>query len=555
MKYRKMHTQLSLYIIIIVIVTVVISSILYYYRSSNIHYKETLDQTQISIETGADYIKSYLVNLKRISEVIAMHPDTIAYIEGDLEAEKGLRALMDLSYSGDENILSIAIVLRDGSLISSGSVNYETQSKDMMEEAWYMDAKNSHQMPSLNSLRRTELTMDKENWVISMSREIVNSKQEHLGVLLIDLDYSFLENYIENIALGQDGYAFVIENTGQVVYHPDTSYFISESKRKELVAICDLEEGSETEGLITFKSNIEESEWILVGLASLDGLQAIRSSLLETNLVVILGMFIIGVLLAIMVSRKITSPFKLLIESMQDVSESWSKVSLKHEYLEVNTLVNEYNRMIDAIKSLMETIKQNEKSMAQFKFDALESQINPHFLYNTLDTIVWLSEFRDHEKAIEVTKALSKLLRVSLRSDTLILLDQEIDHVESYLKIQKTRYEDLDYVISATPQARALMVPKIILQPLVENSIYHGIKEGLGKGVIEINASVENDLIIEIKDNGIGFDINSSDKKRIGLENVNQRISLLFGDTYGLAINSAIEKGTTVRINLPVNFE
>lgn len=552
MKSKKMNVQLSVYIILIVLITVFISSILYYYRTSDIQFDENFKQTRLSIETSAEYIESYLVRLKGISDVIAMHPDTISFIEGDSRSKGAVKALMDLSLESDENILSISMVLRDGQLISSGSSEFLIQSEDMMDESWYMEAKDSHQMPALNSIRRTDFTMDKENWVISISREIVNDDNEHLGVLLIDLDYSFFEEYINNISLGDSGYAFVIENDGDVVYHPDTSYFENSSKNNELVAICELGEGSEKDGLITFKTSIGHSEWLLVGLSSLDSLNMLRVELLQTSLVVILLMLSLGILLAIIVSRRVTSPIHTLEKAMKEVSKTWASVDIKGEYKEVDSLIDQYNQMIAEIKSLLDQIRNNESKMRQYEFDALENQINPHFLYNTLDTIVWLSEFKEHEKAIYVTKALSNLLRVSLRSETLIPLEQELTHVENYLKIQKERYDTLNYSLEVEDAARQVMVPKIILQPIVENSIYHGIKEGSGKGTVKITATITDYLVIVVEDDGVGFDTHLKKKgKRIGLDNVDHRIKLLFGDEYGIKINSTINIGSKITFMLP----
>ena len=252
---------------------------------------------------------------------------------------------------------------------------------------------------------------------------------------------------------------------------------------------------------------------------------------------------------------------------MSRADETWEHISLnKNSPYEVSILANEYNHLIERIKSLTESIAKKEEHRRLFEINALQNQINPHFLYNTLDSILWLAELGENEAVVRVSSSLGKMLRVSLNKQTFIPLNAELEHVLSYLEIQKIRYEELlSYEIKNQSDSDEIYVPKLILQPLVENSIYHGIRGKKSKGHIFINCyQFNNYLFIEIEDNGVGFDSTKAvepeqsdtmlyNSHGIGLKNVEQRIKLLCGNDFGLKIKSEIGKGCLITICLPIN--
>jgi sensor histidine kinase yesM len=233
---------------------------------------------------------------------------------------------------------------------------------------------------------------------------------------------------------------------------------------------------------------------------------------------------------------------------MNNFNNDLSKINLKGDVsIEILSLQNHFNEMIDKIKYLRE-----------YEINALYSQINPHFLYNTLDTIIWMAEFQDTEKVISITKALSNFFRISLSNGKeKIPLKEEINHIKEYLYIQKQRYEDkLEYKISIQEELKNIEVPKIILQPFVENAIYHGIKNLDTTGIISIYSQIiENKIELIIEDNGIGFE---AAKKQalmkmggVGIKNVNKRIQYYYGKEYGAKIDSSFKTGARIIITLP----
>lgn len=210
----------------------------------------------------------------------------------------------------------------------------------------------------------------------------------------------------------------------------------------------------------------------------------------------------------------------------------------------------------------MEKVRQEEISLRKTELNALQSQINPHFLYNTLDSIAWMCEEHRSEEAVEMVSSLAKLFRISIsKGHELITLEKELQHAESYLKIQKYRYKSqFSYDFNIDEACLSYLCNKITLQPIIENAIYHGL-DMVDKGIITIEVSgLEEDIVLRVIDNGVGMtdeqcneilQRETSDKTGIGIKNVNDRIKIYFGDLYGVTIKSELDVGTEISILIP----
>ena len=276
------------------------------------------------------------------------------------------------------------------------------------------------------------------------------------------------------------------------------------------------------------------------------------------------------------ISQSITRPVRELSKATEKVARGDLSVraGIDTGSSEIAVLSESFNEMIDRISRLLDQVRTEQESLRRAELELLQSQINPHFLYNTLDTIVWLAEAGDQARVVSMVGSLSKFFRASLgQGKDQVTVKDEIDHVRSYLEIQQVRYQDiLDYSIDVPQEVYDSPVPKITLQPLVENALYHGIKNKRGRGRITITGKSENNCVyIYIEDNGMGMtqdrlekvsekmndpDLfkNAEDKGDVfGLSNVNERIKLMFGTRYGIHIDSVYGEGTTVTILLPLS--
>lgn len=282
-------------------------------------------------------------------------------------------------------------------------------------------------------------------------------------------------------------------------------------------------------------------------------------------LILILGLTIF---LSYQIPRSITKPLWKLNEVTQQVAEG--NLSVRSDVQngdEVGVLSDSLNTMIDKINELLEQVTKEQVRLRKAEFELLQSQINPHFLYNTLDAIIWLAEAGEQKKVVSMVRSLSEFFRTSLnRGKDIITVKEELQHVRSYLEIQQVRYQDiLNYEINVPEELDRYLIPKITIQPLVENALYHGIKNKRGCGKIQIRGREQDNLLImEIEDDGIGiskerlWQVNDGIQKKVltgkdiyGLYNVNERIRLNFGESYGIDIQSTYGEGTIVRILLP----
>lgn len=296
-------------------------------------------------------------------------------------------------------------------------------------------------------------------------------------------------------------------------------------------------------------------------------MQMIRFSIIAFALILILITF-----LSYYIPLSITHPIRKLSEVTDQVAKGDLTVrSDVRSGAEVSVLNDSLNTMIDKINELLEQVKTEQGRLRKAEFELLQSQINPHFLYNTLDTIVWLAEAGEQKKVVDMVGSLSDFFRTSLnQGKDMVSVKEELQHSRSYLEIQQVRYQDiLQYEIQVPETLFCYLIPKITIQPLVENALYHGIKNKRGIGKIMITGKREKDyFVLIVEDNGAGMSRerlevvregmnqkSQTEKDIYALYNVNERIRLNFGQKYGLSIDSVLGEGTTVQVMLPFTYQ
>lgn len=566
---KKLRVKMALHYIVATVLTLLFMGVILYYSMASIVQKEETKTTETAVEQSGMYIDLYIDRLKAVSRLLAENPQLVAYLSDrvrDKTIKETLLSTIDTTMATDPFIESVVIVSKDGEILSNEKYLSMSMSSNMMKEPWYVSAINNGEKPVLTSARMQDFSMDKDNWVISLSREIKNEQGKNIGVLLIDIQYNVIEDYLANLDLGKSGFSFILNANNEVVYHKDPAYFQNINKQQFLQQITDNSKVFDrTEDTFTHTFSLKNADWRFVGVSSQDELAAIKDKLLKIFIVAGLIFLVIATISVVHFTGRITKPFQKLELAMQEIEKGLVEIPIDYKgCYEAQSLTRHFNGMMMEIKKLMQEITVKEKDLRRSEISTLHSQINPHFLYNTLDTIVWMAEFNDSEKVIKMTKALAQFFRLSLSGgEELTTVENEMDHVRQYLFIQKERYgEQLTYTIDCDSDLLQLQMPKILLQPIVENALYHGIRGLSRPGLIQLEAKAKGqDIIFTIRDNGEGFDVetlsqNKESKKTktklggVGIQNVDDRIKLYYGAAYGLLIKSSSSNGTIVEIKI-----
>lgn len=529
--------------------------------------KQLLNQTAINLE-------SYLRSMRRISD--AMYYSVIK--DKDLATES-LETEMNLLYEANkDNLISIACYTNEGGRVAAAPLATEKNGIDVVGQRWFTEA--TGQMENLHfSTPHVQNLFDDNSyryyWVISLSRavELTNNGNSTLGVLLVDMNYSSIEQLLKKANTDNSSeYVYLTDSNGEIIYHPRQKLIYANLFEENNVAAAAYEDGTREEEfggekrLVTVKT-VSYTGWKIVSVVPKSsfnmGLYGIRMFVI---LLVLLLMLMI-VLINRLVSARVTKPLRRLTASV----EEWEAGNMSPEIyvggsMEVEYLGKTLRSVVGQLRQLMQDILVEQEEKRKSELDALQSQINPHFLYNTLDSIVWMIEGERYEDAVFMITELASLFRISLsRGKTIIRVADEILHAKNYMNIQKIRYKNKFRVeFRIDDQILNCCTVKLVIQPLLENAIYYGVESMEDEGEITVRGfSRDGDIFIEVQDNGLGMTEDTVSRllvgnrhvrghgSGVGLINVHTRIQLRFGKNYGLEIESAPDEGTTARIHLP----
>ena len=543
---NSMLLQLFFYYLIGNLLFILFLSSIFYYTSKYLIMNKEIEYTNENVISTSRYITLYADKLKNMINLLSVDADVRNFlISGNEDSKKSIEKMIYSILGNNKGIKNITVIGKNGNIVSSDKNNDMKISENMMKEKWYVDAINNSDMPVFNPSRKDSASsMNSALWFLSISRDIKNSKGENLGVIVFDIKYEILERYLNSISFGKQSDNIIVDKNNNVIYYKDVKCFADKK------CLAKFSEKNKNKDTYLYEINIENTNWSLRSLANTNDLVTLKKNFYHIVIVIFLVSLTFSSIITFIVITKILKPLIKLENHMQKFENNLSEFNLSEKTgYEIQNLVEHFNIMVKKIKYLRE-----------YEIKALHSQINPHFLYNTLDTIIWMAEFEDNEKVINITKSLANFFRLSLSNGhEKTPLKDEIMHTKEYLFIQKQRYEDkLSYFFNIEDESLlSIEVPKIIIQPIVENSIYHGIKNLSGNGIITIDVYRKNSTInISVKDNGIGFEKAKQFKKSktggVGTQNVDKRIKFYYGKNYGVFINKDNKtKGAEVIIKIP----
>ncbi|WP_282924137.1 cache domain-containing sensor histidine kinase [Mediterraneibacter massiliensis] len=542
------------------------------------------EYTQQLIEKVNDDLDSYINYMKDISSMIYNSRDIQRYLfQEDLPEEvqeenygrilDQFRTIMNTR----KDVRNVAVIADNGKSVINRGASTLNPYISVSEQEWYKAVKKESEEIHITSSHVQNMIYNQYDWVITLSRGIENQETKEVeGVFLIDMNYATIDSLCSSVSQGKKGYIYVLDKNGEIIYHPQQQLIYSGLKTELIEEVLEkkgvngsfVSDTGNGRKLYTVSTS-EDTGWTVVGVADMSELMKEGKEL--TRLYILLALFFlaVGVFFARLLSRTITRPIVSLEAAMKEVEKGHFESALMAEnggQAEIRGLGESFHIMVQEIQSLMEENVKEQKKKRKAEMQALQAQINPHFLYNTLDSIIWMAESGKHNKeVVRMTSALSRLFRQSIgNAEELVLIRQELGYIETYLTIQEMRYRDkLTFDIKLEEEIENEKIVKLTLQPLVENAIYHGIKYIEGPGKIEIRGYYEQeDVVIEIRDNGAGMTKEELehifDKKTytpgsggVGVRNVQNRLQLYYGAEYGLHYVSEKGSGTTVYVRIP----
>lgn len=546
-----------------------------YLRFSSMSRQEILENNQKLMDQTIESVEDYLINMRQISD--ALYYDIIKESDISSQSDK-IHSGMNLLYEANkENLRSIAIYNKSGSLMEAEPVVAQKEDPNVTKQEWFMHAMNQMENIHFSTPHVQNLFDDgscRYYWVISSSRvvELTNGSNTQLGVLLVDMDYSGIARMMDRInTAGIGQYFYLCDSNGQIIYHPhqvqlDNGMKNESSKKAATAKESVYEERVNGERREIVVDTIGYTGWKLVCVMPYSIFSSKMLDIKQFVLILILLMAMMLTLINRLISVRISRPIMKLNNSVteyEEGKESEIYIGGSHEIRHLGRSIRESYKQNTA---LMQKIVWEQTERRKSELEVLQSQINPHFLYNTLDSITWMIEGERNDEAVFMISQLARLFRISLsKGHTIISIKDELQHAQSYMNIQKVRYKNKFQIsFDIAPDILDCCIVKLILQPILENAINYGVREMDDCGEIIVRGSRQKDeILLSVTDNGMGIpeeevEFLLTDTKRVhkkgsgvGLVNVNNRIKILFGEQYGLHIESELDEGTTVSIKIP----
>lgn len=543
----------------IVVVIVLVLTLMFFFTFVNIYKNTTEESVVTSSEQAILQVKNTVENYTSDMDVLMeMIKKNIS--QGENEADIYLNNLIGIR----KDIVAITTYDEQGNLLKAWSDRGKLKQNIFKNLSFNSNiSKNGEDTLNISKPHVSSLFVEYYPWVVTISEYMKNADGETIQIAL-DIQFSQIANYIDEVGIGQHGYCYIADKKGNIIYHPQQQLIYAGLKEEKYNY---LEDGSHIEkDAIYSVQSLDNCEWKIISVCYIDEMITNKvNHIMKTLFVIFLVVVLFTVIIIRFFSKLFSNPAKELANAMREFEKDTNNFEFKtiEGTAEITSLTESFEHMVVQIKELVETVRQEEITLRKTELKALQAQINPHFLYNTLDAIAWLCEEERYKDAVEMVNSLAKLFRISIsRGHELITIEKEMQHAKSYLKIQNFRYKNqFTYSFDVDEECLNYLCNKITLQPIIENAIYHGIDRMVDEGKINIGIHQKGDTILfTVEDNGVGMTEeqceeilhkDASDRVGIGIKNVNDRIKIYFGEEYGLTIQSELDEGTCVTISMP----
>ncbi len=526
-------------------------------RDAQVNVEQTVAQTAVSVENSLNAMK---YRLSRVAVLAGKSSDAAQF-------GSAIAALTDV----ENDIFAVTVYDGNGGVVSrtgSGEMRKETVFRDLSfdKDLFAVAAPYAITKPHVQTGFAGVYP-----WVVTMAMKTDEPVLGNGVYVAIDFRFSEIAGYMDGIGIGSHGYCFILNRDGSVVYHPQQQMLFSGIKSEDTETLAAFSDGVHIgKDALYALHTTADAQWRIVGVSYTEELETERRTQIVAGVAAAFLCCAAFIALVLVVYSKIVNaPVQHLVQAMQ-AFEAAADPSVytgqPQAVTELQALSDSFSHMSRRIDELMEKVRREEKALRKTELRALQAQINPHFLYNTLDSIQWMCEQGKTEDASKMVGALARLFRISIsRGHELITIKDELQHAKSYLIIQSYRYRNqFSYRFDVDETLLPFLCNKITIQPLIENAIYHGIDRMVDEGEIVVTvrraSDAENDILITVSDNGVGMTEEQcakilskerSDSGGIGVKNVNDRLKIYFGERYGLSIHSVPDEGTTVTVRIP----
>lgn len=564
--FKHSKTKLSVLIIAIVIFGVIFSTLastlFFSVPYKNSMFSSAYVTSKQSVAQADETVSNYIFSIKSKLDNLCIETDKC-------NDAASLQKVISTAARLEDDIYCVSVYDMQGNVLSNGN-NTDENIKDGLtdlsfDKSVYSNLKDGYAIsqPHVNTLYQ-----NKYPWVVTIAKKEYSNLFSQQVFVAIDFKFSSIAKYIDKVSIGQRGYCYIVNSKGQIIYHPQQQMLFSGLKEENTFEISELSDGIHRKKDNIYNiSSLDSCNWKIVGVSFNDEItQAVKSQVVVGLIFALLFSAFMSAVIYFLLSRTVTRPVRRLVASMQKFEKQAETFEYKADMsnvAEFQTLSTSFEHMVLMIQSLVEKVHNEEIVLRKTELKALQAQINPHFLYNTLDSIQWMCEQDNSKDAVKMVGALAKLFRISIsHGNEFIAISDELKHAESYLIIQSYRYKNqFTYSFDVDKSVLDCMCNKITIQPFIENAIYHGLDRMVDEGEIKIIVERRGkDIAIIVKDNGLGMTEEQckavlqkgrSDSKGIGVKNVDDRLKIYFGEEYGITIDSELDVGTTVTIKIP----
>ena len=566
------RTKLIIGFLTILLPLVLILSIVFYSYSAEIVLKQSLEQTREIVEQFSISLDNYMGLMRNKMEILADSPTIQEELNTHQDKEdikndsfysrnKRIRRIMLQIYSSvTMNDVEIYGINETNHYLSLWSKKYEIPDKDILFENANLSKGRSVLVNNINDADTIQM--------IKMVKDLQTYKP--IGYIRFGLKRNYIEKMAKNINFGSDGGVVIFdENLNKISGIAHDSVLSKLLKEKPSIGNFSYSEGKNEYTAVHIHS--DSTGWTTVGVIPLRYINKDLAGIQYLTVIIIVLTIIIGVTVSVIIAQSLILPLENTVNALEKFSRGDFAVRLKENRCdEIGKLNRIFNKAIKEINELMQKVTQSEILNKEMEFKTLQSQMNPHFLYNTLDAINWLAFKEKQTEICNLVAAISSLIRASISNKkSIITIEQELDYVKNYIYIQHIRYKDrFDTIYDIDESLLKQAVPKLIIQPIVENAIIHGIENSKNKTLLYISVKCENEcIVIIVKDTGIGMTdekvsellkepLNAEGDEQkahtnLGLYAVHKRIQLMYGDLYGLTVHSQAGEGTTVTLHIP----